>query len=243
MKKITEKVSVDLNSPSPYIESNSYFYKIKRKLTYKFFNAAIKRYFKRSDKISLLEIGTGSGFFLRFIHEEFPNASLFGLEYDPRLLDITKNRAPFAKCIGGNAEQFDLNHEKFDVIVSLQVIEHLYDPDKMLCRVKHHLKPNGIFIVTSPNLDGLGARIMGKKWHGFRDDHVSLKGFADWKELFQKSGFVADYCGSTFFSGIPLLNRFPLGIFNWTLLIIFGAAGWRYGESFVGIFKLQTSKS
>jgi len=235
-KNITE-VSVDLNVPTPYIESDSYLYKIKRSLTYRFSNNAIKRFFNKEDKISVLEIGTGSGFFLSFIHDEFPNASLSGIEYDPRLLAVTKSRAPFAKCMNGNAELFDFGDEKFDVIVSFQVIEHLYAPKEMLKRVYSHLKPNGVFVVTTPNLDGLGARIMGGKWHGHRDDHVSLKGYSQWKSLLLESGFSEEYCGTTFFSGIPLLNRFPLGIFNWMLLVIFGAARWKFGESFVGVFR------
>jgi len=231
------KTSVDLESPSPYIETGSFLYKIKRKLTYRFAINAIKNIRNKDEAFSLLEIGTGSGYFLSFIHSEFPHASLAGIEYDPRLLEVTKEKVPFANCLKGNAEVFDFGDEKFDVIVSFQVIEHLYEPEAMLHRVKNHLKPNGIFILTTPNLDGFGARIMGKKWHGYRDDHVSLKGYNDWRALLEKSGFSATYCGSTFFSGIPILNRFPLGVVNWMLLVVFGTARWKKGESFVGIFK------
>jgi len=233
------KVSVDLESPSPYIEPNSFFYKIKRKLTYAFAINAITKFKSRDDEFSLLEVGTGSGFFLSFIHSEFPRASLSGIEYDPRLLEVTRKKAPFANCKNGNAELFDFDGEKFDIIVSFQVIEHLYEPNAMLQRVRNHLKPNGIFIMTTPNLDGLGARFMGKKWHGYRDDHVSLKGISEWCSLLEVSGLVPIYCGSTFFSGIPILNRLPLGIINWLLLAIFGTARWKHGEAFVGIFKAK----
>jgi SAM-dependent methyltransferase len=231
------KVSVNLESPSPYIEPESILYKIKRKLTYRFAINAIGRYQAKSNTFRLLEIGTGSGYFLAFIHAEFPAAVLHGIEYDPRLLHVTQSRAPYAHCINGNAESFDFGDEQFDVIVSFQVIEHLYSPAMMLASVRKHLKPNGIFIVTTPNLDGLGARMMGERWHGFREDHVSLKGYNQWKSLIEDSGFIVDYCGSTFFSGIPLLNSLPLGIFNWTLLTLFGAARWKHGESFVGVFQ------
>jgi SAM-dependent methyltransferase len=233
------KVSVDLDSPSPYIETGSYFYNIKRKLTYAFAINAVASVKRKEEEFSLLEIGTGSGYFLSFIHSDFPRASLSGIEYDPRLLEVTKGRVPFANCLNGNAELFDFGSEKFDVIVSFQVIEHLYKPEAMLERVKNHLKPNGIFIMTTPNLDGFGAQVMGERWHGYRDDHVSLKGYNKWCALLEECGFVPVYCGSTFFSGIPLLNRFPLGIVNWMLLAIFGTARWKYGESFVGVFKAR----
>jgi SAM-dependent methyltransferase len=233
------KASVNLKTPSPYLEKVSFLYKIKRKLTYAFAIRGVSKVQSKANKFSILEIGTGSGYFLSFIHSEFPNATLFGIEYDPRLLKETKKKVPFANVSIGNAELFSFIDQKFDVIVSFQVIEHLYNPVAMLECVRKHLSPNGIFILTTPNLDGFGAKIMKNKWHGYRDDHVSLKGFMDWKGLIEKNGFQPVYCGSTFFSGIPILNSFPLGLFNWGLLVVFGTARWKYGESFVGIFRLK----
>jgi 2-polyprenyl-3-methyl-5-hydroxy-6-metoxy-1,4-benzoquinol methylase len=233
------KVSVDLESPSPYIESDSFFHRLKRNLSYSFAIRRIRKRFARQEEFSILEVGTGSGFFFSAARREFPRATLSGVEYDPRLLETTKKRAPFAHCIQANAETFDLQPQKFDVVVSFQVIEHLYDPSAMLARVRSHLKPGGLFIVTTPNLDGLGARIMGTGWHGYRDDHVSLKGVAAWTELIKGHGFEPLYCGSTFFTGLPVMNRLPLGLLNWSLLVAFGAVRWRHGESFVGVFEAK----
>jgi SAM-dependent methyltransferase len=237
---VTSKVSVDLDSPSPYIERDSYLHRKIRYLSFAFALRKIANEHQDGSDFSILEIGTGSGFFLASARQRFPRARLAGIEYDERLLEVTKKRAPFANCVQGNAETFDLRPTTFDVIVSFQVIEHLYDPSAMLTRVKWHLKPGGIFIVTTPNLDGFGARIMGAKWHAYRDDHVSLKGVSNWMEVIERHGFTPLYCGSTFFSGIPVLNRFPLGILNWSLLVAFGAAPWRSGESFVGVFRAQS---
>jgi len=231
------KVSVDLDAPSPYIEPETALYRARRRMTYRFAMDFISRHVKREDRFDLLEIGTGSGYFLKFVKSEFPHANLHGIEYDPRLLETTRTRAPFADCVQGNAEAFDYAGRTFDVIVSFQVIEHLFAPEALLANVRRHLRPGGIFIVTTPNLHGLGARTMGRAWQGFRDDHVSLKGFDQWKAFITAQGFKPEYCGSTFFSGIPVLNRLPLGLFNWTLLALFGSLRWKHGEAFVGVFQ------
>ncbi len=231
------KVSVDTSQPSPYIESNSRLHMIKRKLTYAFAIKMIKKYADVRNFNSLLEIGTGSGFFMLSCKGEFPEVSLSGIEYDERLLSITRKRAPFANCIQGNAENFDLHPNKYDVIVSFQVIEHLYNPEAMLSQVESHLNTGGIFIVTTPNLDGMGAKIMKEKWHGYREDHVSLKGAKEWEDLITNNGFEVKFSGSTFFTGIPLMNKLPLGLINWFFLVFFGAFRWKKGESFVGVFK------
>lgn len=229
------KISVNLDAPSPYIEKTTRFHRFKRALTYRFALSLIAKYAKNGVN-SLLEIGTGSGYFLSSFHAKNPKTALTGLEYDERLLGETKNKVPFANCIQGNAEYFDFSMKNFDVVVSFQVIEHLYNPAAMLTLVRKHLKPGGIFLITSPNLDGFGARIMGNKWHAYRDDHVSLKGCKVWQELIEQHGFETLYSGSTFFSGVPFMNKFPIGIFNWMLLLVLGSAKWHRGESFVGVF-------
>lgn len=233
------KVSVNKSIPSPYIESESKYYRFKRRFTYAFAFKLLDRFLPRRDNLTVLEIGTGSGFFLYFANEHFQSSKFFGIEYDERLLHVTHARAPFADVKQGNAENFNIEKNKFDVIVSFQVIEHLYDSGAMLDNVRKHLKPDGIFLVTSPNLAGYGARLMREKWHGYREDHVSLKGKEEWDSLITSHGFKRLYSGSTFFSGIPVLNSLPLGVFNWLLLFMFGSLQWSGGESYVAVFKYE----
>ena len=233
---MSNKVSVQTDRPSPYIEQRGKLYRFKRKLTYGFAFRLLNKFIDGQRSLEILEIGTGSGFFLDFAGEEFPNSRLTGLEYDERLLHETASRAPNASLHQGNAENFALGSHRFDLIVSFQVIEHLYDPGAMLRNVKAHLKPGGIFLVTTPNLSGVGARVMKRRWHGYRDDHVSLKKKKDWDDLIELHGFNKLYSGSTFFSGVPIMNRLPLGIFNWLLLLLFGSLRWSWGESYVGLF-------
>ena len=65
------KVSVDINQPSPYIESSSILHTFKRRLTYVFAIKMIKKYADIRNFNSLLEIGTGSGFFMLSCKKNF----------------------------------------------------------------------------------------------------------------------------------------------------------------------------
>lgn len=230
------KVTVDLASASLYAEPDSKIYRFKRRATYRDILRHLGSVLDLNPHASLLEVGTGSGFLIQILEEKYPDAILCGLEYDPRLVELTRLKLKRAKVVQGNAEAFDLG-SKYDVIVCCQVIEHLFRPEGMVDCVSTHLKVGGIFVLTSPNLGSISARVMGSKWHGFRPDHVSLKTFEQWITFLDKQGFEKVYVGSTFFSGIPLLNRFPLGLFNWALLFIFGSIRWSRGESFVGVFR------
>ncbi|MEW6089169.1 MAG: class I SAM-dependent methyltransferase [bacterium] len=237
-----KNVTICPQSASLYEEPDSKFYRFKRKLTLKPVLKEIRKIVKKNQAFSLLEIGTGSGFLMTFLESEFPQAKLTGLEYDARLVSLTKSKVKNARIVQGNAEGFDFNNETFDIIVSLQVIEHLNRPELMLSSVRKHLKHGGIFIFTTPNLSSYSARVMKGKWHAHREDHVSLKKFSEWKSFVEKNRFTSIYCGSTFFTGIPVLNKFPLGIINWGLLFLIGNMRWKYGESFMGIFKLSYNK-
>lgn len=232
-----KKVSVEMAIPSYYKESDSTLHRFKRKLTLKPILDIIRKVATLDKPFSLLEIGSGSGFLMTFLESEYPQAKLTGIEYDERLIPVIKSKVQRAKIIQGNAEEISFENETFDIIVSLQVIEHLYQPELMLIAAKKYLRPNGTLIFTTPNPEGLGARIMKTDWHGYRDDHVSLKTTAEWRSMAEKCGLSTVYCGTTFFTGVPILNKLPFGLINWALLFFLGSLKWKHGESFVGIFK------
>ena len=70
-----KKVSVDLNKESFYIEKDSFFHRFKRSLTYKHPLKLIKKYTQHNNRLSALEIGVGSGYFLHFFKHAFPDSS------------------------------------------------------------------------------------------------------------------------------------------------------------------------
>jgi len=236
-----KKVTVDLNEPSLYEEPQTKFYRFKRRLMMQPVLRRIRKILPKDKFFSLLDIGTGSGFLLSFLESEYPKAKFAGIEYDSRLVELSKKKVKNANIKQGNAENFDFKDYKFDVIVSLQVIEHLYNPSLMIERVKNHLNKDGILVLTTPNLECLAAKIMKDKWHGYREDHVSLKSNSEWKTFIENQGFKSIYCGSTFFTGIPIMNKLPFGLINWGLLLLFGSFKWKHGESFIGIFRKDSN--
>lgn len=237
--KLTKLVSVDLTTETPYSEPDSRFYWFKRKLMYSNILKIIHKQVGKRESANILEVGTGSGFLISFLENKYPQFSLQGLEYDPRLVKLTNSKLRRSTVVEGNAEDFH-NLGSFDLVVSSQVIEHLYNPGNFVLSVKSVLRENGVLIFTTPNLDCLAKRLLGYKWHGYRHDHISLKSRNEWDKLMTNSGFEIVYSGTTFFSGLPILNRFPFGIVNWILLYLLGSLRWNLGESYVGVFKISS---
>lgn len=234
------KVSVDLSKPTSYSgKEKGKLYRFKMWMSFFRYKTYISRYGKvkgegKGSKIA--EIGSGPGYLLSFLQEWFPAAHISSIEYDPRLVEEGQKRAPKANVIQGNAEKLTYEENSLDAVISLHVIEHLFHPEEMVKGVFRSLKPGGVFIVATPNLGGNGAKWMGKKWSGYRHDHVALKTSDEWSALILSKGFVKEKENTTFFSSIPILNKFPLVVMNWGLLFLFGSLPWKRGEAFLGIY-------
>ena len=48
--------------------------------------------------------------------------------------------------------EYSYKDETFDLVLLLDVIEYLFDTDRLLFEVKRGLKPGGIAVISTPNL-------------------------------------------------------------------------------------------
>jgi 2-polyprenyl-3-methyl-5-hydroxy-6-metoxy-1,4-benzoquinol methylase len=90
----------------------------------------------------LLDVGCGKGDLLRYLHPRHPNVELSGI-------DFTSNKAiPGINFSCGDV--FDLDEEKrFDVIVSLAVIEHVEDVNKFVRKLHKLVCKGGNLIIMT----------------------------------------------------------------------------------------------
>ncbi|PWU01209.1 MAG: class I SAM-dependent methyltransferase [Bacteroidetes bacterium] len=145
-------------------EKKGFAFKIKNYLDKKFF----KKIFREIEPatISILDIGGGTGWLLNEI-KKYENRVRF-----TQVVDINEEAGDQAKSAGheyfcGTIEQFQ-TEAKFDVILLLNLIEHVQDPLETLKKCRALLKPNGIIILKTPNYLSLDAKIFrDKNWGGY----------------------------------------------------------------------------
>lgn len=129
------------------------------------------RQFVSFDKVRVLDVGTGSGKLVRFLHDRGIDA--YGIE---------PARSIYSEFLGGESlffctaiEDFneDLAGGKFDIVLACDVIEHVEQPNIFLKHVQRVLKPGGKLFVSTPDADSLVARILGSYWHHYNGYHLS----------------------------------------------------------------------
>ncbi len=130
------------------------------------------RYAKLAAKFTapgkVLDIGAAAGFILKGFrdsgwdcHGIEPNNTMAGYARTKLRIDVQT----------GNIEDFHSN-EQFDLITLIQVIGHVYDPDKTLRNIQALLRSGGLVLVESWNMASLVARVMGKRWHEYSPPSV-----------------------------------------------------------------------
>jgi len=112
---------------------------------------------------TLLDLGCSSGSFLGFMQSE--SWKLYGIEMSAEGARTAEERSK-AQVFVGDILDAPFPAEFFDAITCFDVLEHLYEPRRVMARVSEWLKPGGIFYVQVPSIDSAEARVFGTYWHG-----------------------------------------------------------------------------
>ncbi|HQP91397.1 MAG TPA: class I SAM-dependent methyltransferase, partial [Candidatus Omnitrophota bacterium] len=113
--------------------------------------------FSKGKKV--LDAGCGMGYGSAVLSE---NAFLcIGVDRCPEAVDFAKKtyKADNLYFLGMAVEQLGFKDGAFDLISSLQVIEHLTDPVKYLNEATRVLDKDGVFIVSTPNKERSGGSL------------------------------------------------------------------------------------
>lgn len=104
---------------------------------------------------TVLDIGCGDGFFLseldRLASLSARGWTLHGVDYSSAALEAARARPyEFRRC--NLEERIPYPDDTFGVVTAGEVLEHIYDPDRLLREIRRVLRPGGHLALTTPNL-------------------------------------------------------------------------------------------
>jgi SAM-dependent methyltransferase len=144
---------------------------------------------------SFLEIGVGNGVFLRKLAQKGYRGK--GIDISDEAATISSEALKGYKSVTVEKEDFFETKNKFDLILMLQVLEHIKDDLSALLRIKQLIDEDGYLIFSVP--------AHKKKW-GFLDlvgGHYRRYEKQEIISLLDKAGFRIKYCYSI---GFPIVN-------------------------------------
>lgn len=106
----------------------------------------------------ILDVGCNDGFIGKILIEK--NNQVYGCDIVDENLKIAKKAGLKIKRIDIENEELSYPSNFFDFVILGDVIEHVFDTDRLLRICNKVLKNNGKIIITTPNIASLGRRIM-----------------------------------------------------------------------------------
>lgn len=154
----------------------------------------------------LLDFGCGTGHLLKRLA---PHFDTYG--YDP---------SPYARgecrMVSPRAVVLDdwrmLEPGRLHVVAALHCLEHVPEPLEVLDGLADRMVRGGLFFAVVPNTNGLGRKLKGERWFGYRDPtHCSLLAAKEWVTLMNRARLsVVSIHGDGMWDPpyVPLVPRF-----------------------------------
>jgi len=149
-----QHINIDLEDIVPEYYSNNFIIKW-------LFNKRQKIVLKYISKIKpnlLLDVGCGDGSLIKKIENVSPKIKSFGIDINKNVVKLNKsfNKKIFSRQ---DLRSLSFKNNNFDVVVCLDVLEHIKDLENALIEIKRVLKKN-CYLITSEPTENLLYKIL-----------------------------------------------------------------------------------
>lgn len=136
---------------------------------------------------NLLDVGCGIGYFLEAARSRGWN--VYGTEFTENAVEICRRKEIIMHQ--GELNPGNYKAEYFDVIISIEVIEHINHPVEEVRKFSSVLRSGGAVYLTTPNFNSLSRKMLKEKWNVLAyPEHLCYYTSRTLKRLFQKQNFT-----------------------------------------------------
>lgn len=145
----------------------------------------------------VLDLGCATGHFTSRIDDYLKKAKVIGVDVYKPFVDLFRKKHSKLECVWADAHDLPFADETFDTVIVSEVIDHVFDPKKVLSEVRRVLRPGGSLVISLDETS-LIFRIVwffwtrvnpGKVWRGAHLHHFNDESF---RSLLRSSGFTID---------------------------------------------------
>jgi len=137
------------------------------------------RYRPEGEQLRILDVGCGTGATLTALEDL---GELVAVDRSPAALHFCRRRG-FSELVLANAEKLPVASGSADVVLALDLLEHIEDDASAAREIERVLRPGGIAIITVPALPGLWSE------HDEALDHLRRYRAGRLKRILGEAGF------------------------------------------------------
>lgn len=119
---------------------------------------------------SLLDVGCGVGCFLAVARQRGWRA--VGMDVAPAAVKVATTASGGPVLLGDLSRPRPAGMSPFDVLSMWDVLEHLADPVGDLRRARHWLRPGGLIVMQTQNVNSVTSAWMRRRWEQFVEFHL-----------------------------------------------------------------------
>jgi 2-polyprenyl-3-methyl-5-hydroxy-6-metoxy-1,4-benzoquinol methylase len=118
-----------------------------------------------------LDVGCAAGFCMAGLREL--GFETHGLEVSETIGSHAREYFGFDTVYIGTLESSPYPDAHFDLITMWDVVEHVPDPVALLVKARQLLKPGGLLVIETQDIDSRFARTLGPRWHHYKhEEHI-----------------------------------------------------------------------
>lgn len=138
---------------------------------------------------ALADVGAGYGLLLEEWRKRYHDSELIAIEPNPDLAEVCRSKE--LNVVERFAEEASSLHEQVDLVVALEVIEHVHDPYTFCTSLRKLLRNGGRLLLTGLTVDGFDIQVLWENSKSISPPHhlnfMSIKGF---QFLLNRSGYT-----------------------------------------------------
>ena len=108
---------------------------------------------------TLVDVGCGVGIKLEWIHRQLPLVRIIGID-QPRAIEFCREHYAFGEWFVDDFENSHTQPKEIqgDLVLCVDVIEHVIDPDRLLQYLRECVRPDGWILISTPERDLVRGR-------------------------------------------------------------------------------------
>lgn len=160
------------------------------------FNEALK-FINKDENSRLLDIGSADGTFTSILVNKIKPKRLVGIDVLKASVDYANKKFKKERSVSfllADAHELPFKQKMFDGVFALEVLEHVFEPKKVLSEIRRVLVPGGYVVVIVPNEESRLFKVIWWVWTKFKgkiwkETHVQEFTPKSLRRLFEESKF------------------------------------------------------